>query len=296
LHAGRTQAARVAFVDTPPFNPTPPDPAIVLARPIEAPRAPAAPLDPLLLAPLSRGTAAWYIALLLAVAVGVPLAIDIATIGVSGGAPNAELLTPDYLVARKVFDVGVIGLLAWLLLSRNRLPVGSVGLSARRPASQALWALLALGAIYAYMLVFLLIMTVVLFFFPSLQKDLAARTEFLDLMPVDDVWMSLALLIPVAIHEELLFRGLLLPYLRRVTGGWTAAILLSSVIFAVLHLAQGWLGVVQVFGLSIIFSLAFLWTRSLVAVTVAHFLFDFLQFQLIRALRPLFDQLPQLPT
>lgn len=283
-------------MDQPPFNPLSFEAAVVVARPVHAPPPPAPPADPLLLAPLSRGTAACTIALLLAIAVGIPIAFDIVTLVISGGVADAELLTPGYLVSRKVFDVGLVGLLAWLLLSRHRLPAESIGLSPRRPAAQALWALGALAAIYAYMLTFMVIMTVVLFFFPSLQKDLAARTEFLDLMPVEDLWMSLALLIPVAIHEELLFRGLLLPYLRRVTGGWTAAILISSVIFAVLHIAQGWLGVVQVFGLSVIFSLAFIWTRSLAAVTLAHFLFDFLQFQLIRLLRPLFDQLPQMPT
>lgn len=289
-------------MDLPPPTaslPTPAPGAVVLARPIHVPHfaaaVPSAPSDPMALEGLSRGRAALYVFVLLAAAVCVPMFLDVLTLSAAGGAADAEVLSPTYLVSRKVFDAGLVAALAAFVLLRNRLPAASVGLTLERTGWQGLAGLAVVGAIYVYMVLFLCVMMVVLLLFPSLQKDLAARGEFIELMPVDDVWTSLALLIPVAIHEELLFRGLLLPCLRRATGGWTAAMLISSALFAVLHIAQGWLGVVQVFGLSMIFSVAFVRTRSLLVVIVAHFLFDFLQFQLIRLLRPLFDQLPQMP-
>jgi membrane protease YdiL (CAAX protease family) len=168
---------------------------------------------------------------------------------------------------------------------------GVFRLSWHRPARQALWAGSALLAIYAVFLLFVVAITIVVLYYPELEKDdLARRIEFLKLMPANSTLEILLLLIPVAIEEELLFRGLLIPYLHRVGCTWTVAILISTAVFAVLHFNQGWLGIIQVFGVGAVLGTCFVLTRSLLAVVLAHFVFDFLQLQLARAVKPWLEE------
>jgi membrane protease YdiL (CAAX protease family) len=108
----------------------------------------------------------------------------------------------------------------------------------------------------------------------------------LELLPVHSLGLTIALMVPVAVHEELIFRGLLLPYLRRIGWPWWLAIAASSGTFAVLHVAQGWLAIIQVFGISVVLATFFVLSRSLLSVIAAHFLFDVLQTQLARVLLP----------
>jgi len=61
-------------------------------------------------------------------------------------------------------------------------------------------------------------------------------------------------------------------------------VLISSLVFAALHIDQGLAGVFQVLGVSVVLALAFILTRSLCVVTIAHFAFNFLQFQLMRVI------------
>jgi membrane protease YdiL (CAAX protease family) len=72
--------------------------------------------------------------------------------------------------------------------------------------------------------------------------------------------------------------------------GWTGAILLSSALFASLHIAQGWLGIVQIFPVGLALAVFFVLTRSLTAVILAHFLFDLVQTQLARLLWPALEK------
>ncbi len=98
--------------------------------------------------------------------------------------------------------------------------------------------------------------------------------------------VTVALLVPVAIHEETLFRGLLIPYLHRVGLGWPVAVLVSAAVFAALHITQGWLALPQIFAVGLILGGFFIWSRSLLAVMIAHFLFDLIQTELARFLLP----------
>ena len=176
------------------------------------------------------------------------------------------------------------------LLRWHSLSPASFGLHVERFAAQTAWGIAALVAVYVAFGLSLVAVTILIAAVPSLQQDLAARGEFLALLPVHDTLGAILLLIPVAIHEELLFRGLLLPYLRRVGCSWTAAVLVSAAIFASLHVTQGWLAIPQIFCVAVALGTVFVVSRSLSAVMIAHFLFDFLQLQLIRVLWPWLEQ------
>lgn len=228
--------------------------------------------------------AAWEdLALIVLVGFVLPLAA-MAIVGLWQGATGAE---PDFvsvLMFVKWLDaVLVSGLLAYLVLRRG-LSLRSLGLRCDRMGAQLLWTGGALLLTYAWVLVTMLIVGIVLYLLPELEKDVLRRQDVLNLMPVHDLGRTLALLVPVAVHEELVFRGLLLPYLRRALGSWWPAVLLSCGIFAVLHVEQGWVGVLQILGVGVVWSLFFVITRSLLVTVAAHFLFNLLQFQMVRLL------------
>jgi membrane protease YdiL (CAAX protease family) len=175
------------------------------------------------------------------------------------------------------------GLLLYFVLRHSFKPT-TFGLRHDRPGQQILWGLATLGSVYVALIATSVVVLVAYFVFPEIEDDLTKRAEFVDAMPVHDLATTLILLVAVAVHEEVLFRGLLLPYLRRVLGSWWSAGLISALIFATLHVPhQGILGGLQVFGIGVVLTLFFVLSRSLPAVVLAHLMFDFIQFQFVRA-------------
>ena len=162
---------------------------------------------------------------------------------------------------------------------------------------QLAWSGAALIGVYAAMFLTALVVMGLLLFFPAWQDDLTERIEYIDKMPLNDIGVTLILLIAVAINEEVVFRGLLIPYLRRVCGSWWLAGLISSAIFASLHVPdQGLLGGgIQIFAVGVMLAAFFILSRSLLAVTIAHFLFNLFQFQFARMLPDLEKLLENMP-
>ena len=88
--------------------------------------------------------------------------------------------------------------------------------------------------------------------------------------------LAVLLVAVVAFAEEVIFRGYMILRLTEVTGSSIAAILLSSVIFALGHGYEGTAGVVTVGFLGLAFAIVYVWTDSLAAPIVMHFLQDFI--------------------
>lgn len=83
----------------------------------------------------------------------------------------------------------------------------------------------------------------------------------------------------VGLYEELLFRGFLMPRLRRATGSWVLAVLLSTAPFALLHLAdQETVALGPIAILSLVFSVVTIMRQSIVPAIVGHTLFNLSQF------------------
>ena len=91
-----------------------------------------------------------------------------------------------------------------------------------------------------------------------------------------EVALAVVLVAVVAVSEETIFRGYLVRRLQAATSSTTAAVLLSSVIFALGHGYEGSLGAVTVGVMGLIFALLYLWRQSLIVPIVLHFLQDFL--------------------
>jgi len=189
------------------------------------------------------------------------------------------------LLASKWAEMGLaVGLAAYLVL-RFRLPPAAIGLRSEGLTGQLAWGMGCLAGCYGALLATAPLVAGLLLIFPGLGQEIRQRLEFAGGLPQEHAGLLLLVLLAVAVHEEVIFRALLLPYLRRLTGTWWSAVLLSTAVFSVLHVpTQGIAGGLQVAAVGAALSLFFILSRSLFAVTLAHFLFDALQLLLINYL------------
>jgi membrane protease YdiL (CAAX protease family) len=205
-----------------------------------------------------------------------------------------ELPKVDWSVAAgKWLEAALALALAAYFVLRHGTPPAVFGFRADRPLVQFAWGVLAWIAVYIYMFATALLFAAAIFASSDGQQEIERRMDFIKKLPLDNVSLTSVLLVAVAIHEELLFRGLLLPLFRRATGRWWSAVVITSAIFGALHFPQGWVAMIQITGVSIVLSVFFVVSRSLLAVILAHFLFDFAQMQLMRVIPRLLDWLRQ---
>lgn len=92
-------------------------------------------------------------------------------------------------------------------------------------------------------------------------------------------WIDLILgLLMVAIFEELVFRGYLNAVLRKFTGRPSVIVAISSVAFGLIHWSQGLHAVLVTSFIGVVFMIAYLRTRSLPPIILAHFAINFIDF------------------
>jgi uncharacterized protein len=83
-----------------------------------------------------------------------------------------------------------------------------------------------------------------------------------------------AVLLFVGVYEEIFARGLLLARCRALMGGTWAPVLVSSLLFGLGHLYQGWIGVGQTTIIGIVLALVVIRWGSLWPAILAHALLD----------------------
>jgi len=92
-------------------------------------------------------------------------------------------------------------------------------------------------------------------------------------------WIDLTLgLAAVGVFEELVFRGYMHTFLSRYTRSRTAIVLLSSVAFGLIHWSAGLHVVLVASGIGAVFMIAYLRTKSLPAIMLAHFAVNFIDY------------------
>ncbi|MGE5297392.1 MAG: lysostaphin resistance A-like protein [Solirubrobacterales bacterium] len=119
----------------------------------------------------------------------------------------------------------------------------------------------------------------------GLSQPSVPGPTFFDIQGRWEILLAVVLVVVVAISEETIFRGYLILRLRTVTGSTAAAVVLSSAIFALGHGYEGTLGVVTIGVMGLLFSLAYLWRRSLVVPVALHFIQDFIAIIVIHFLQ-----------
>jgi uncharacterized protein len=98
--------------------------------------------------------------------------------------------------------------------------------------------------------------------------------------------LATLLVVIVAFAEETIFRGYLMLRLQAITRSGAAAIILSSLIFALGHGYEGTLGVATVGVIGALFGCVYRWRKSLVAPMTMHFCQDFIGIVLLPLASP----------
>lgn len=187
-----------------------------------------------------------------------------------------QLLAPWITIraAAITFGIGVI-------LARRRQRPAHVGFTTR-------WLLpgvpLGLFTAVAMLIGGGVIVQVATLIWPGLDELFRDNAENIgDLLPPMTIPQLALLNVVVATYEELLLRGFVMPRLRRLTNSWTIAVVLSTAVFAGLHLPdQNLAAVCALAVVSLILSTLTIATRSLVPAIAAHFLFNFVQMVIIK--------------
>lgn len=119
----------------------------------------------------------------------------------------------------------------------------------------------------------------------SIEAMVEERAAFFEVVPE----LSARVVIPfsffVGLHEEALFRGLVLTRLRAIFGSTAPAVAVSALLFGALHAYQGPIGVVQTTAAALVFATAAAWMRSLWPAVIAHGVFDCVGLVVIPMLR-----------
>ena len=167
--------------------------------------------------------------------------------------------------------VGAVALLACVtMMAVARQQPASIGWTAKKFGFNILLGLLGLGVVMASRVV--LVVSAVLIE-PSLMEDLTeAQRGIEENLPRMQLVTMLIVMSFVAIWEEVVFRGFLLTRLQAVLRCWWLTILVSSVLFGLLHAYEGWFAAVMIAVMGAIMGGLFVWRRSLVPSIVLHWL------------------------
>lgn len=235
--------------------------------------------DPLHLPSLSRGAAVVDLAIMAAALIAFEGLTALVVLSLLG--PDFDFESPSGMESLSsvllpvVFGRAVVVLIVVALIIKLRhMQLASVGAQPRRFFLNAVIGVVAAPLCGA--IVFGVMMTLILLVPGAYEAQLENVGRLDEMIPKISLLAAFGLACTIGIYEELLFRGFIMPRIRRLTGGWFTAVLLTTAVFTALHASeQVWTALVAVSMLSILFSVLTIFTRSIVPSIVAHMLWDF---------------------
>lgn len=239
-----------------------------LSRPVQTPRLAADRILP----PLTRRQAWIEVLLVLFVLFYPHVFLRLAITDTSTITMGSELGARVYLLAVSQGMVALV-LIAFVVY-KGGYSWKTLGVVRRSLPGDVLAAAVALAA--TYVLIAVIPMLIRLFRPALFAQTIKDRTELMDMfVPIHPV-LLIGFCLFVGIYEELLFRGLILTRLRVVCGGWTLAIIVSSLGFGLAHLYQGHVAVLQIVCVAAVLSVLFVVRGGIVAPIITHALFNFI--------------------
>jgi membrane protease YdiL (CAAX protease family) len=172
-------------------------------------------------------------------------------------------------IATMLHDIGLVALVA-LLIWRSSEPLTDLGWRLRRPVRELAIGLLAFPVLFVFMQ----------WLDGTLQRlgvpGPARAATFLQPDLTASQLLTAAILVGVvAIAEETVFRGYLMLRVGQVTGSVVAAVVVSSLVFALGHGYEGLSGAISAGVFGALMAVLYRWRGSLIAPIVVHFLQDF---------------------
>jgi membrane protease YdiL (CAAX protease family) len=161
----------------------------------------------------------------------------------------------------------IVGLmLAAFLTRRAGLSARAIGLRREDMSVQVCWGLLGGATGFGVLMLGVAVQLALHTRWPG--RRTVGFGEALCGADIAGVLVTIAL---AAADEEALFRGVILPRLRRLTGKWWPAVAACSLLFGGYHLGGGVGQAAIAASGSVVFCVVFIRTRSLASAIVAHF-------------------------
>jgi CAAX protease family protein len=164
-----------------------------------------------------------------------------------------------------------VGIILWRL-SSHQIGLAQVGWAMPRPVLTALVTLLLSAIVLANQVVSLRLLAS----HPEIAQGVLPQIA-LKIFPqhATERLAFSAVVVTVAVCEEIIYRG----FAQRVLENWSGGMLVAGIVgsaglFALAHLYQGTRGIITTFVVGLLFSVVRAWTGSLAAPLVAHFAAD----------------------
>jgi membrane protease YdiL (CAAX protease family) len=156
--------------------------------------------------------------------------------------------------------------------SAHQIPLENLGIGLPRPALTAVVSVALAALVLANQLLSLRRLST----HPAEAKGALPQLA-MKIFPQDsgERFAFFAVVVTVAVCEELIFRG----FIQRVFENWSGGLVLAGIlgsagIFGVAHLYQGRRGLITTFVVGLLFAAIRAWTGSLLAPLIAHFVAD----------------------
>lgn len=194
--------------------------------------------------------------------------LAIAVLGIPAIVTAHRLFVPDpaassAIVVRELAILALTAFLLWIVVSKERLPLSSIGIRSDGIGRSLAWGLgLAIVAFAA--------LAAILIAYSSMGIHYGEGQAISRTLPV-----TLLAVTRAGISEEVLYRGFALERLQTMTGSKWIAASVTLVLFAAFHYRQGWPGIWIAFIVGALFTAFYLWKRNLIANMFGHFLVDF---------------------
>jgi len=206
---------------------------------------------------MDRSTRSWTYAGLAIALFGIP-AVVIAQRALASD-PSAS----SAVVMRELAILALTAFVLWIVVSRERLPLSSIGLRFDRPWRSIGWGLGLAVVSFA-------VLAGCLIGFSMFGIKYGEGGAISRALPV-----TFLAVLRAGISEEVLYRGFALERLQWLTGSKWIASAVTLLLFAAFHFRQGMPGIFLAFVLGAVFTAFYLWKRDLLAAIIGHFLVDF---------------------
>ena len=167
-------------------------------------------------------------------------------------------------VVRELIILALVAILFWIIRTREKLPLSSIGLRRQKIVPALLWSL-------AVMLLFGVGIAASLLVFPLIGLSYGSSSG-----PAVPLGVSLLLYARAGIAEEVFYRGYAIERIEALSGSRAIAAAVPLLVFASGHFSQGIAGILITFVIGAIATAIYLWKRNLLILIVAHFMVDFI--------------------
>jgi membrane protease YdiL (CAAX protease family) len=201
--------------------------------------------------------------------IGLGLIISLLAVPLLAAATRAVFGPPTAPIAmmRELTIFALALLLIWIVRSKERQPLSSVGFVPAPAGRIALWTLIGLVGCAVALAIGLLAVNVLGLRFGSAPGSVPVKLP---------MWVTIVVVLRAGIVEELFYRGYAIGRLQQLFGNKVVAILLPLLIFAASHYTQGAGGMLVTLLMGSALTALYLWKRNLWVVIFCHFLLDFI--------------------